>query len=76
MPTVATTRRYRAGNAALAVVILVEIMIALTVAGGVYYWAEWRRMAQECYGGYSWSWSAPGFTCTSGDGTSVSKLRW
>ena len=74
--------RGRWGTAALAVVVVAEIAVLLTLAAGAYFWAGWHRMESACqpsrHGGvsYSWSWSAPGFTCTSADGYRVSRLWW
>jgi hypothetical protein len=62
---------------------VVAFLGILLLSAGVYYWAEWHRMAQVCvpHGhsrsiSYSWSWSAPGFTCESADGYRQSKLWW
>jgi hypothetical protein len=63
--------------------VIAAFLAILVVAGGLYYWAGWNRMAQTCepHGesrsvSYSWSWSAPGFSCESADGYRQSKLWW
>jgi hypothetical protein len=67
----------------LALLICVLATALVLVFGVIYYWAGWHRMADSCrpHGrstevSYSWSWTAPGFTCTSGDGHRESKLWW
>ena len=64
----------------LGVLVFVEILALLALAVGAYAWAGWHRMESICqpdtHGGvsYSWSWSAPGFSCRWDDGHTVTKL--
>jgi hypothetical protein len=60
---------------------LLAIAIAIAVLGAGYYWVQWHRMTQTCqpHGSsqtVAFSWSAPGFTCTSSDGHRQAKLWW
>ena len=75
--------RGRWGTAGLTAIIAVEAGVLLLLAAVVYFWIGWHRMESTCqpslHGSgvsYSWSWSAPGFTCTSSDGHRTSKLWW
>ena len=78
----AVARADRRRTLGLGVVVLAEIMVLLSLVAGAYAWAGWHRMESACqpdsHGGvsYSWSWSAPGFSCTWDDDRSVTKLWW
>jgi hypothetical protein len=81
--TTGAIMRGRWGTAGLAVIITAEIAALLVIASAVYVWAGWHRMESACQSqphgdgvSYSWSWSAPGFTCTWSDGHRTSKLWW
>lgn len=61
---------------------ILVLAAVLAIAGAVYYWAEWHRMAQTCqpHGtsttlDYSHSWTR-GFICASGDGHQQAKFFW
>jgi hypothetical protein len=70
--------RERWGTASLAIIVVVEIAVLLTLLSAAYFWDGWHRMESACQPpvSYSWSWSTPGLTCTGADGHRVSKLWW
>jgi len=82
--TTGALARGRWGTVGLAMIIAVEAAGLLLLAAVVYFWAGWHGMDSACptttrHGdgvAYSWSWTAPGFTCTWSDGHRVSKLWW
>ena len=75
--------RGRGGAAGLGVVVAAEVAVLLVAASAVFLWAGWHRMESGCQANrhgdeisYSWSWTAPGFTCTWSDGHRATKLWW
>lgn len=80
MSSHAATTRWGLAESVYVAVIIVSASLLIALFGGVYYWANWHRMADSsCPAGSSASYSfsiGHGFTCTAANGRSTSKWWW